>query len=357
MATPTSTPITSTTTSTPAPSCTTAVPGHYGYVPPDACNAQWAYSPSFEAAITFATLFGILTIAHLVLAILFRKAFCWVIIMGVSWEVTSFVLRALGAHDQQSQVYAFASTILFLLAPLWVNAYVYMTAGRLIWTYHPDKKVWGFKAISLGKYFVWLDIFSFIVQAAGGTMLSPGGSAETMKIGKDIYMSGVGVQQLFILLFFTLIVRFQIEVQRFEARGTESLGKRWQWVTYALYAALVLITMRIIFRLVEFAAGTEVSNPLPYHEKYALALDAFPMTLAILILAVVHPALALKGPESEFPSRKQRKAEKKKVKAAKKAEKMEKKMERKMAKKPQQKRKRSCHTYESRALYTTIHHP
>ena len=319
----------STATVTSAPTCTSAVPGQYGYVPPDACNAQWAYSPSFSAAVAFSVLFGILTLAHISLAILFRKGFSWVMIMGVSWEFISFTLRALGAHNQQSQAYSFASTILFLLAPLWINAYVYMTAGRLIWTYHPDKKVWGCKAISLGKYFVWLDVFSFLVQAAGGSMLSPGNSADTMKNGKNIYMTGVGVQQLFILLFLALIVRFQIEVQRFEASGAGWLGKRWQWVTYALYSVLILITVRIIFRLCEFAAGTEISNPLPYHEGYALGLDAVPMTLAIFILAVIHPGLALKGPESEFPSRKERKAEKQKIKAVKKAEKHEKKMAKK----------------------------
>ncbi|KAF2449535.1 hypothetical protein P171DRAFT_345210, partial [Karstenula rhodostoma CBS 690.94] len=278
--------------------CSTAIPGQYGYVPPDACNAQWAYSPSFAAAIAFSTLFGILTIVHFALAILFRKGFSWVMIMGVLWEFISFVTRALGAHNQQSQAFSLTATLLFLLAPLWVNAYVYMTTGRLIWTYHPDKKVWVFKAISLGTYFVWLDVFSFLVQAVGGLMLSPTASESTMKTGKNIYMTGVGVQQLFIFLFFALIVRFQVEVQRSEANGAGWLGRRWQWVAYALYATLALITMRIVFRLIEFSAGIGVDNPLPNHEKYALALDAFPMSLAILILAVIHPGLALKGPES-----------------------------------------------------------
>ena len=317
MATATSIDMMPTTTYVAVPSCTSAVPGQYGYVPPDACNAQWAYSPSFAAAVTFSTFFGILTLAHITLAILFRKSFCWVMIMGVGWEFLSFILRALGAHDQQNQGYAFSSTLLFLLAPLWINAYVYMTAGRLIWTYHPEKKVWGFKAIGLGKYFVWLDIISFLIQAVGGTMLSPGGSADTMKTGKDIYMTGVGI--LFIILFFALIVRFHFEVQRFGSSNARPSNRRWKWVTYALYATLSLITMRIIFRLIEFAAGTETSNPLPYHEKYALTLDAFPMTLSILILAVVHPGHALKGLESEFPSRKERKAKKKRAKDAKKA--------------------------------------
>jgi hypothetical protein len=326
MATPTTDQLVSRATTTSSYSCTTAIPGEYGYVPLGSCNAQWDYSPSFAAAIAFSTIFGILTVAHLVLAILFRTGFSWVMIMGASWEFVAFVTRALGAHDQQSQAYSFTASLLFLLAPLWVNAYAYMTAGRLIWTYHPDKKVWGFKAISLGKYFVWLDIFSFLVQATGGSMLSPGSSEQTMKTGVNIYMTGVGVQQLFICIFSALIVRFHIEVQRFEASGAGWFVKKWQWVTFALYAALTLITMRIVFRLVEFSSGAGVDNPLPHHEKYALALDAFPMSLAILILAIIHPGLALKGPESEFPSRKERKAEKKHHKETKKAKKEERRM-------------------------------
>lgn len=327
MATPTSSTPASTTSSAPTATCTTATPGKYGYVPPDACNAYWGYSPSFAAAIAFSTLFGILTLAHLGLAVLFRKGFCWVIVMGAAWELVAFVTRALASHDQQSLGYAFASSLFFLLAPLWINAFVYMTAGRLIWTFHPEKRIWKLKAISIGKYFVWLDIFSFVVQGIGGTMLSPGSSASTMKTGKNVYMFGIGIQQFFILLFFGLVVRFQLDVQRIQPSGW--LSKRWQWVTYGVYAVLILITMRIIFRLDEFSAGTDISNPLPYHEKYALALDAMPMTLALFILAAVHPGLALKGPESEFPSRKERKAEKKKLKAEKKARKQEKKMAKK----------------------------
>lgn len=314
MATTTSSSPVSTTSSAPTESCTTAVPGKYGYVPPEACNAQWSYDPSFAAALTFAVLFGLLTLTHLGLAILHRKGFSWVMIMGVGWELIAFVTRALGSRNQQSSSLSIISTLFFLLAPLWINAYAYMTAGRLIWTYHPDKSIWRFKAISIGKYFVWLDIASFLVQVTGGLMLAPGSSPSTMTTGKNIYMTGVGVQQGFIIMFLALIVRFQLDVQRFGSQN-----KRWLWVTIALYAVLALISMRIIFRLVEFSAGVEVSNPLPYHEVYALALDAFPMTLASFILAVVHPGIALKGPESEFPSRKERKAEKKRVKAEKKA--------------------------------------
>jgi len=102
---------------------------------------------------------------------------------------------------------------------------------------------------------------------------------------------------------------------------TGKASQLWKWMTYALYAVLALITMRIIFRLVEFSGGMDPeNNRLPFVEGYALGLDAVPMVLAIFVLAVVHPGLVLRGEESEFPSRKVRRAEKKEIKREKKEE-------------------------------------
>jgi hypothetical protein len=77
-----SSPTTTLTTSTPTSgassanqtaTCTTAVPGKYGYVPPDACNSYYNYSPDYASAVAVATIFAALAIAHLVLAIVFKK--------------------------------------------------------------------------------------------------------------------------------------------------------------------------------------------------------------------------------------------------------------------------------------------
>ncbi len=78
--------------------------------------------------------------------------------------------------------------------------------------------------------------------------------------------------------------------------------------------------------MVEFARGITPSNPIPFHEAYTYALDAFPMMIAILVLIIWHPGRTLLGPESEFPhlSRKAKKAlkqEKKDRKAKKREEK------------------------------------
>jgi hypothetical protein len=95
-----------------------ATPATHGYVPAEACNALWQYSPSFAAAIIFSVLFGALTIAHLAQALVYRNGFCWVVVMAALWETGAYVFRALGAKDQQSSGIATVAQILVLVAPI-----------------------------------------------------------------------------------------------------------------------------------------------------------------------------------------------------------------------------------------------
>lgn len=95
-----------------------ATPGVDGFVPAGACNALWVYFPNFAAAIAFSILFGILTIAHVGQAVVYRNGFCWVIIMASLWETGAYVFRALGSKNQQSSGIALVAQILVLVGPV-----------------------------------------------------------------------------------------------------------------------------------------------------------------------------------------------------------------------------------------------
>jgi hypothetical protein len=97
---------------------TYATPANHGYVPAEACNAFWQYSPNFAAAIIFSVLFGVLTFAHLAQAMVYRNGFCWVVVMAALWETGAYVFRALGAKNQQSSGIATVAQILVLVAPI-----------------------------------------------------------------------------------------------------------------------------------------------------------------------------------------------------------------------------------------------
>jgi len=70
------------------------------------------------------------------------------------------------------------------------------------------------------------------------------------------------------------------------------------------------------------------------HEAYPLALDGAPMFLALVLMNIFHPGTVLRGPGSEFTSRKERKQQKREKKEAKSEKKEARKAAKKAAKSP-----------------------
>ncbi|KAL4796591.1 RTA1 like protein-domain-containing protein [Aspergillus venezuelensis] len=284
--------------------CTPTIsPDANGYVPPTECNAMYSYYPSFGAAIAFSVLFGILIIVHSVQAVSHRASFAWVILMSATWEFGGFVTRTLSTRHQQSESLATVSQILILLAPLWVNAFDYMVLARMIHFFMPERRIGFIKPAHLTNLFVLLDIASFIVQAVGGLMASPTSSASMMQTGIHIYMIGMGVQEFFILLFLGIAITFHRRILHLENAGTLPVHKtKWKGMLYALYVSLAFITIRIIYRLVEYSSGTELSNPIVSHEWFMYVFDAVPMCVAIGVWCLVHPGGVLRGADARMPS-------------------------------------------------------
>lgn len=75
--------------------------------------------------------------------------------------------------------------LLIILAPLWLNAFIYMVLGRMIHFFIPEQKCFGFKARKLTVIFLLLDIFSFIVQGAAGSLMSSE-DVQLVKIGTNV---------------------------------------------------------------------------------------------------------------------------------------------------------------------------
>ncbi|KAL2216976.1 putative RTA1 domain protein [Thermoascus aurantiacus ATCC 26904] len=322
---------TATSTTSATPSCVSVKPGKNGYLPPDACGNLLPYVPSLAAAVIFCLLFGAALIVHTVQAVVLRKRFCWVIMMGALWELLGYVFRALLTRHQNVVGYSVGNQLLVLLAPLWINAFIYMIVGRLLhFFFSPGTKtartarLAGVSARRFGLLFVLLDIVAFIVQASGAVMLSGNDvSQHTIELGIHIYMGGIGLQQFFILCFVALTVTLHRKIRRAAAaaaawrRYENNAGQEAFEDEVGMYLALVMISIRIIFRLIEYSRGTDASNPIPTHEAYQYVLDALPMFLSLVVMSIFHPGRVLKGPDSEFPKLSRR--EKRKIKAAKKA--------------------------------------
>ncbi|KAJ5780210.1 hypothetical protein N7457_005370 [Penicillium paradoxum] len=286
----------------PTNTCTpTIAPDKNGWVPPSECNALYLYYPSFKAAVAAAAIFGVMMIVHVVQAVMYKTGFAWVILMGVSWETVSYAVRALSTRNQQDEGQLIVTQIFVLLAPLWVNAFDYMVFARMVNFFLPERRIGIFKPSLLAKIFVLLDFGAFVVQAIGGFMATGSGGAE-MK-GIHIYMGGIGIQQFFIVCFLVLVVQFHRSMLNLDRGCQLAENKRkWRGLLYALYGSLIAITVRIIYRLVEFSGGYSESNPIPYREWYMYVFDGIPMALAIVVWNVAPPGAVLQGPDAKIPS-------------------------------------------------------
>lgn len=146
-----------------------------------------------------------------------------------------------------------------------------------------------------------------------------------MNIGIKIYMAGISIQQVFILTFLSIAIRFHILTHHPHLPNaiTSSITTKQSHkpLLYSLYIILASITTRIMYRLTEFSSGVE--GPIHRHEAYFMVLDAASMVVAGVMPNLVHPGRVLRGEECEFPKGlgwRAKRALKREEKAAKKEE-------------------------------------
>lgn len=135
-------------------------------------------------------------------------------------------------------------------------------------------------------------------------MAGPGASPESQSKGLNLYMGGIGLQEGCIILFLGLVIKFHRDQLQAERAGRLAADKiaSWRWMIWALYTCMLAITVRIIYRLIEFSAGLGNSNPLPKSEPLLYVLESTPMFLAILIWNIFHPGRYMHGDDAKLPS-------------------------------------------------------
>ncbi|KAL2401273.1 putative lipid transporter atnI [Exophiala dermatitidis] len=255
----------------------------------------WSYCPSEAAAILFVVLYGLTTLVHLAQAIIYRQKNAYIITFGGLLETTAFILRLIVIKTLDlSEVYE-AQFILILIAPLWINAFDFVLLGRLVDHCLPDRKLMRIPAKRIAILFICGDIGAFLLQL-GGAAITTSTDNKTVNIGLHVYTAGVALQQCFIFCFLALSIAFRRRLKK-ECDPEKANGS--ELVLNTIWVSLALISLRIIFRIVEFAGdnNSKLSREIGNHEIYLYLFDCLPMICALFIFNVVHPARVLRNAE------------------------------------------------------------
>jgi hypothetical protein len=170
----------------------------------------------------------------------------------------------MGNKSPYSSALFIIATLAILLAPILFAASIYMFLGRIIRStgcdsYSMIRTTW------LTKIFVGGDISCFLVQAVGAVMITSNGSGSTRKTGKNIILFGLVLQVLIFLFFLVVALIFH---KRMNSRGPNvkrtASSFDWQKYIWQLYIVSVFVTIRNIFRTVEYAAGSKFFTILSF---------------------------------------------------------------------------------------------
>ncbi|CAG8947971.1 unnamed protein product [Penicillium salamii] len=254
------------------------------------------YTPSLVAAVIFAVIFFLTTAFHLWQRVRSHAKYFNPFIVGGIFQVIGYGARAVSHfHPKSTTVYAIQN-LLVLLAPTLYAASIYMVLGRVI-MFLRGKHLSYVPAKYLTKIFVLGDVLSFILQGAGGGVMSSG-TANLLAVGQWIIVAGLCVQLLFFGAFLVTSICFHCRITRSPTQEAQRaignsgfFSRDWRGLLFALYVASILILIRSIYRVVEFVQGN--GGYLISHEIFLYVFDAAMMFLVMIVMNFFHPSVVL----------------------------------------------------------------
>ncbi|CAD6443453.1 6a25eb9f-b737-4dcf-a6bd-5b1430d891ae [Sclerotinia trifoliorum] len=277
------------------PTCIqTLTPDKNGYLPPGTCNALYDYYPSSALALAFAAIFGALTIAHLIQAVFYKKAYSFFVFAASIWGLTAFTLRVLSTHNQQDTVLELLSSIFVLTISPFVNAYHCILLGHLVHHFLTSRSLQGIRARFLPLPFLVVNTAVFVLEVVGATMMDKRNLEWEQRTADHVHIGGLVVQMLINFVFIGMLVAFWFEVS---GSGRSVTGTKWKGLVGAIFGASGLILIQIFSSLARFSAGDKSSSILSSHESYFYILEITPTVLAIATLNVFHPGRFMTGEE------------------------------------------------------------
>ncbi|KAH7349174.1 RTA1 like protein-domain-containing protein [Pyrenochaeta sp. MPI-SDFR-AT-0127] len=249
-------------------------------------NGVYLYKPSLTSAIIAAGVFGISALYHLFQVIRKKAWFYSSLTAGAFMMTAGYIFRYVSAKSPADLGPYIGQSLLIILPPSLYAATIYMIYGRLVlFVNAPEASV--IYPTRVTKIFVCGDVLAFFLQAGGGGMMAQPSMA---KIGQVIMLIGLFVQLLFfgfflvISLLFWKRLRGSTKMLSIPQNGHHS----WTALLKLLLCAAVIIILRCIFRVLEFAQGH--GGYLASHEVYMYLFDTAPMLVVQVMFHFVHAA-------------------------------------------------------------------
>ena len=174
---------------------------------------QINYIPNLGANAFYMTVFLLLLISQIFLCARYKT---WGFLIGMFGGITLEVLGYGGRIWLHNNIFNFNGFLLYLIpltiGPAFLSGSIYICLGRIVTVngLHLSR----FSPKTYAITFVGCDVFSLILQAAGGALAAEANTKSDENIGADIMIAGLSFQVFSLLLFLALWGDFAMRIHK-----------------------------------------------------------------------------------------------------------------------------------------------
>jgi len=208
--------------------------------------------------------------------------------IGMSCMVLGFIFRIIYSNSPNSLGLYILTTLFVLLSPCAFLATDYVILHHMSLALEPEAAKYALLIApkKIVKIFIFSDVATFLLQAAGGG-ISVQKSAAT--IGKDIALIGLILQLVSFALFTCLLLIFgwRVESRYVQQWQSNPEGKNMRTLFVVTCVTCIGILIRSVFRIIEYSGGYR--GFVATHEGYFYPFDPLPLWVAMSLYCFFWP--------------------------------------------------------------------
>lgn len=252
----------------------------------------YGYYPSLPGNAFFVAIFALLTLANFVLGLRFRTyTYTIAMTVGCFGETVGYVGRVLLHSNPFSQTGFEMQICCLIISPAFIAAAIYLTLKHVVLCFGPEHS--RIKPQAYTWFFICADIFTLVLQGAGGGIAASANDDFNMqKVGNNLMMAGIVLQVVILLAFAAASTDYILRLSRSSTPLSASAQAVKSDVKFRVFVgglvlAFVAIFTRCCYRIAEMAGGW--ANPIMQDETDFIVLDGVMVLIAAICLTVPHP--------------------------------------------------------------------
>ncbi len=269
----------------------------------DLTLAHFDYIPSLGGNALYAAIFGIYIFFNIYFGIRHKTwGYMAAMFLGLSGEVIGYIGRLLlyqNPFDPTGNdflIYLVCLTI----SPAFFAAAIYLCLARIVVVYGEHLSY--FRPRTYTLIFCGCDIFSLLLQAAGGGIASGATTYSQDQMGINIMLAGLSCQVASLALFAAFSGYFAYQLYTNPSSWSREHASVYESKLFKLFlaglcTATLTIFVRSVFRVAELSGGFH--GPLANNQISFMILEGAMVVIATSCLTLLHPGVAFQGSWSD----------------------------------------------------------